>query len=137
MSTHPCYKRELFCNRIEFSINVSKKTKTLTQRTQTNQLWEIINQRKTVYNSTLYDCPTGARVLYKYLPMCVGLRRMIFLKRTKQFREEYVGNYGFTYVLLCECFNLRESYIASACTTIDQLRARCCGYTALYINQRQ
>ena len=44
---------------------------------------------------------------------------------------------GFTYVLLCECFNLKESYIASVCTTIDQLRARCCGYSALYLTHFQ
>lgn len=81
----------------------------------------------------------GARIIYKYLPMCVGLRRLIFLKRAfiEDEKDEYGGSYGFTYVLLCECFNLRESYLASACTTIDQLRARCCGYSALYVNQRQ
>lgn len=44
---------------------------------------------------------------------------------------------GFTYVLLCECYNLKETYIASVCTTIDQLRARCCGYSALYLTHFQ
>lgn len=39
-----------------------------------------------------------------------------------------------TYVLLCECFSLKESLLTSACSVIDQLRARCCGYSALYIN---
>ncbi|XP_054156716.1 uncharacterized protein LOC128955101 [Oppia nitens] len=113
---------------------------------------------------------TGARILYKYLPMCVGLRRLLFLKRVKQqqpYRDlDYAGGgggsgggmggmgghhhpqqqqqhhhqhhtHGFTYVLLCECFNLKVNTVASVCTTIDQLRARCCGYSALYINQLQ
>lgn len=69
--------------------------------------------------------------------MCIGLRRMMFLKRTlTDLNEEILmmGPFGFTYVLLCECFNLDQSHLASACTTIDQLRARCCGYSALYIN---
>ncbi|XP_075585932.1 uncharacterized protein LOC124490334 [Dermatophagoides farinae] len=93
---------------------------------------------------------TGARILYKYLPTCVGLRRLIFLKRCPDmYREDLMTNHhqqskmkptiftGFTYVLLCECFNLKESYIASVCTTIDQLRARCCGYSALYLTHFQ
>ena len=87
----------------------------------------------------------GARILYKYLPMCVGLRRLIFLKRCPDmYREDMVQSKvkptiftGFTYVLLCECFNLKETYIASVCTTIDQLRARCCGYSALYLTHFQ
>lgn len=78
--------------------------------------------------------------------MCVGLRRLIFLKRCPDmYREDMsVQNKikptiftGFTYVLLCECFNLKEAYIASVCTTIDQLRARCCGYSALYLTHFQ
>ena len=87
----------------------------------------------------------GARVLYKYLPMCVGLRRLIFLKRCPDmYREDMVQSKikptiftGFTYVLLGECYNLRGPYIASVCTTIDQLRARCCGYSALYLTHYQ
>lgn len=73
--------------------------------------------------------------------MCVGLRRLIFLKRCPDmYREDMVQSKikptiftGFTYVLLCECFNLKAEVIASVCTTIDQLRARCCGYSALYL----
>lgn len=99
-----------------------------------------------------YDCPnqmlpslTGARILYKYLPMCVGLRRLIFLKRCPDmYRDDLEKSKlkptiftGFTYVLLCECFNLKDAYIASVCTTIDQLRARCCGYSALYLTHYQ
>ncbi|KPM03643.1 hypothetical protein QR98_0020760 [Sarcoptes scabiei] len=66
---------------------------------------------------------TGARILYKYLPECVGLRRLIFLKRCPDmYREDLINQQsktkptiftGFTYVLLCECFNLKESLIAS------------------------
>ena len=73
--------------------------------------------------------------------MCVGLRRLIFLKRCPDmYRDDMVQSKikptiftGFTYVLLCECFNLKSEVIASVCTTIDQLRARCCGYSALYL----
>lgn len=73
--------------------------------------------------------------------MCVGLRRLVFLKRCPDmYREDMVQGKvkptifnGFTYVLLCECFNLKAEIIASVCTTIDQLRARCCGYSALYL----
>ena len=96
-------------------------------------------------NTNSFVFVTGARILYKYLPMCVGLRRLIFLKRCPDmYREDMVQNKikptiftGFTYVLLCECFNLKDAYIASVCTTIDQLRARCCGYSALYLTHFQ
>ena len=39
-----------------------------------------------------------------------------------------------SYVLLCECLSLSESILTSVCAVIDQLRARCCGYSALYVN---
>ncbi|RWS03000.1 hypothetical protein B4U79_08501 [Dinothrombium tinctorium] len=85
---------------------------------------------------------TGAGTLYKFLPTIIGLRRLIFYKRhdlhlLKLLDSSQVDNEIpiFTYVLICECFNLRESYLPSACSVIDQLRARCCGYSALYINQ--
>jgi hypothetical protein len=39
-----------------------------------------------------------------------------------------------SYVLLCECHSLKESILTSVCAVIDQLRARCCGYSALYVN---
>lgn len=39
-----------------------------------------------------------------------------------------------SYVLLCECVSLSESILTSVCAVIDQLRARCCGYSALYVN---
>ncbi|KAI1295478.1 hypothetical protein HDE_05355 [Halotydeus destructor] len=86
---------------------------------------------------------TGARLLYKYLANNVGLRRLLFYKRrdlhllkrhhnTEQDNEEVPL---ITYVLVCECFTLRESQLTAACTVMDQLRARCCGYSGLYINQ--
>ncbi|KAL3193351.1 hypothetical protein MRX96_017583 [Rhipicephalus microplus] len=40
-------------------------------------------------------------------------------------------DHGITYVLLCECPTLMD-YVPEACVLVDQLRARCCGYTALY-----
>lgn len=81
--------------------------------------------------------------------MCTGLRRLIFYKKHPDSDWENYGYsassamsgsgsgtnlQGFTYVLLCECYNLQESHLATACTIVDQLRARCCGYTALYVN---
>lgn len=39
-----------------------------------------------------------------------------------------------SYVLLCECLSLKQSILTSVCAVIDQLRARCCGYSALYVN---
>ncbi|RWS24849.1 hypothetical protein B4U80_08566 [Leptotrombidium deliense] len=85
---------------------------------------------------------TGAGILYKYLPTAIGLRRLIFFKRHDLHLLKLLGRSQldneipiFTYVLITECFNLRESYLPTACSVIDQLRARCCGYSALYINQ--
>lgn len=111
---------------------------------------------------------TGAQVLYKYLPITVGLRNIIFYKRhdlhlfktrttvqcppTQQplnredmgsgsegsdvrgMRSSNDGTPLISYVLLCECLTLSESILTSTCAVIDQLRARCCGYSALYIN---
>lgn len=84
---------------------------------------------------------SGARILYKYLPTTVGLRRLIFYKRHDlhllKSQKQQQDNHEIpliTYVLLCECFSLRESLLTQACAVIDQLRARCCGYSALYIN---
>lgn len=106
---------------------------------------------------------SGARILYKYLPVNVGLRRIVFYKRhdlhlLKSKRSTAPGLHHsssmdgpfelsssaggtssegaplISYVLLCECLTLTESILTSACAVIDQLRARCCGYSALYIN---
>ncbi|XP_076311404.1 uncharacterized protein LOC143225589 isoform X1 [Tachypleus tridentatus] len=67
---------------------------------------------------------TGARLIYKRLPRLLGLRRITFHKKICPER-------GITYVLLCECAALMER-VTEACVFVDQLRARCCGYTALY-----
>ncbi|XP_076363760.1 uncharacterized protein LOC143253570 isoform X1 [Tachypleus tridentatus] len=67
---------------------------------------------------------TGASHLCKKLPGNLGLRRITFHK-TKQPHQ------GITYVLLCECGELMD-YVTEACVYVDQLRARCCGYTAFF-----
>lgn len=104
--------------------------------------------------------------MYKYLPITVGLRNIIFYKRhdlhllksrrtvqcppiqqsldsedvsspeqeVRGMRSSSDGTPLISYVLLCECLTLSESILTSTCAVIDQLRARCCGYSALYIN---
>lgn len=67
---------------------------------------------------------TGARQVYKCLPKHLGLRRLTFHK--KLFPDG-----GITYVLMCECSALVE-HVTEALVFVDHLRARCCGYTALY-----
>lgn len=68
---------------------------------------------------------TGARQIYRRLPPHLGLRRITFHKKICPV------DHGITYVLLCECPSLMD-YVPEACVLVDQLRARCCGYTALY-----
>lgn len=138
---------------------------------------------------------SGAQILYKYLPIASGLRRIVFFKRhdlhllksrhspdsspltsssspplfnsstqhQHQSRQapqpsDLIGDSNVTslkfnslslddsnyeadtespiisYVLLCECTQLTETILTSVCAVIDQLRARCCGYSALYID---
>uniref|UniRef100_T1JCK5 DUF7153 domain-containing protein n=1 Tax=Strigamia maritima TaxID=126957 RepID=T1JCK5_STRMM len=67
---------------------------------------------------------TGARMTYKYLPKMLGLKRITFHKKLWP-------NGGITYVLLCECSSLMD-YVTEGCGFVEQLRARCCGYTGLY-----
>lgn len=120
-------------------------------------------------------------MLYKYLPISAGLRKIVFYKRhdlhllrsrssgagarprmslagenslypamlpmrtqaeERALTQQHlpVGDVNeaeaplISYVLLCECLSLSESILTSVCAVIDQLRARCCGYSALYIN---
>lgn len=119
-------------------------------------------------------------MLYKYLPISAGLRRLVFYKRHDLHLLKYrstrasagarlsVGGENslypiagsltgggqeeqqrshvpaadvneaeaplISYVLLCECLSLSEPILTSVCAVIDQLRARCCGYSALYVN---
>ncbi|OQR79874.1 hypothetical protein BIW11_00093, partial [Tropilaelaps mercedesae] len=68
---------------------------------------------------------TGARQIHGRLPKCVGLNRISFHKKIDPHSS------GITYVLLCECPRIMD-YLTEACVLVDQLRARCCGYTALY-----
>ncbi|GFY51111.1 uncharacterized protein TNIN_253151 [Trichonephila inaurata madagascariensis] len=67
---------------------------------------------------------TGARQVYNSLPKHLGLKRLTFHK--KLFPDG-----GITYVLMCECSTLVE-HVTEALVFVDHLRARCCGYTALY-----
>ncbi|GIY35641.1 uncharacterized protein CEXT_592141 [Caerostris extrusa] len=67
---------------------------------------------------------TGARQVYTSLPRHLGLRRLTFHK--KLFPDG-----GITYVLMCECSALVQ-HVTEALVFVDHLRARCCGYTALY-----
>lgn len=75
--------------------------------------------------------------------MSIGLRRLIFFKRhdlhlLKNFstaQSEMNEIPIFTYVLMCEAFNLTNSQLPLVCSTIDQLRTRCCGYSGLYMNR--
>lgn len=85
---------------------------------------------------------TGASHLTQKLPSDIGLGKLLFFKRRdlhllksdclKQFVDNELPI--FTYVLICELFNLRDELLPTTCAIIDCLRARCCGYTALYIN---
>lgn len=117
-------------------------------------------------------------MLYKYLPISAGLRKLVFYKRHDLHLLKHRPNQAaagrrlsvtggenslypiagalsgraeerpnlpvvdvneaeaplISYVLLCECLSLSESILTSVCAVIDQLRARCCGYSALYVN---
>lgn len=63
-------------------------------------------------------------MIYKHLPQNLGLRRITFHKKLWP-------DGGITYILMCECINLLD-HVTVACGFVEQLRARCCGYTALY-----
>ncbi|CAG2059753.1 unnamed protein product [Timema podura] len=66
---------------------------------------------------------TGARMLYRYLPKSVGLRRITLHKS--------ISNGDKMYLLLCECSNFMEN-LSAAAMLLPALRARLCGYTGLY-----
>lgn len=67
---------------------------------------------------------TGARMLYRYLPRAVGMRR-IALHKSISARGDKM------YLLVCECSDLLTE-ISSAAVLIPTIRARLCGYTGLY-----
>ncbi|GAB6027550.1 hypothetical protein CHUAL_001794 [Chamberlinius hualienensis] len=69
---------------------------------------------------------TGARVIYKNLPNCLGMRKITFHKKLWP-------DGGITYVLICECTEMMD-YVTIACGFVEHLRARCCGYTGIYKN---
>jgi hypothetical protein len=118
-------------------------------------------------------------MLYKYLPISAGLRKLVFYKRhdlhllKNRSHHPALGPRSsvaigentlypiagslpirsegqrpllplvdvneaeaplISYVLMCECLSLSEPILTSVCAVIDQLRARCCGYSALYVN---
>ncbi|KAJ8882870.1 hypothetical protein PR048_014686 [Dryococelus australis] len=64
-----------------------------------------------------------ARMLYRYLPKCVGLRRITLHKS--------VSSGDKMYLLLCECSNFLNN-LSAAATLLPAMRARLCGYTGLY-----
>uniref|UniRef100_A0A1B6D658 DUF7153 domain-containing protein n=1 Tax=Clastoptera arizonana TaxID=38151 RepID=A0A1B6D658_9HEMI len=66
---------------------------------------------------------TGARMIYRYLPKSVGLRR-ITLHKSQSGGDKL-------YLLLVECSNFLQD-LSAAAVLIPALRARLCGYTGLY-----
>jgi len=66
---------------------------------------------------------TGARMIYRYLPKSVGLRRITLHKSQ--------SNGDKLYLLMVECSNFLQDLTAAA-VLIPALRARLCGYTGLY-----
>ncbi|XP_032455763.1 uncharacterized protein LOC100123617 isoform X7 [Nasonia vitripennis] len=66
---------------------------------------------------------TGARMMYRYLPKSVGLRRITLHKSMSQGDK--------TYLLICECSQLQEN-LSAAAILLPALRARLCGYIGLY-----
>lgn len=65
----------------------------------------------------------GARMMYRYLPKSVGLRRITLHKSMSQGDK--------TYLLICECSQLQEN-LSAAAILLPALRARLCGYIGLY-----
>lgn len=65
----------------------------------------------------------GARMIYRYLPKSVGLRRITLHKSMSQGDKMYL--------LICECSQLQDN-LSAAAILLPALRARLCGYTGLY-----
>lgn len=66
---------------------------------------------------------TGARMMYRYLPKSVGLRRITLHKSISQGDKMYL--------LICECSQLQDN-LSAAAILLPALRARLCGYIGLY-----
>jgi hypothetical protein len=67
---------------------------------------------------------TGARMLYRYLPHSVGMRKIALHKSVAAHGDKM-------YLLVCECANLLDD-LSGAAMLVTALRARLCGYTGLY-----
>lgn len=87
---------------------------------------------------------TGARMLYRYLPRTAGLRRITlhkceslanvskFLIEFSNFPVAAVAKSGDKmYLLICECSDLLKD-LSAAAYLVPAMRARLCGYTAIY-----
>lgn len=72
---------------------------------------------------TNYTLISGARMIYRYLPKSIGLRRITLHK------SQLSGDK--LYLLMVECSNFFQDF-SSAATLIPSLRARLCGYTGIY-----
>nr|XP_050854033.1 uncharacterized protein LOC127065567 isoform X2 [Vespula vulgaris] len=66
---------------------------------------------------------SGARMMYRYLPKSVGLRRITLHKSMSQGDKMYL--------LICECSQLQDN-LSAAAILLPALRARLCGYIGLY-----
>jgi len=97
--------------------------------TDTNNAWikkqnfiPIMYQDTTIYYISFYRV-AGARMMYRYLPKSVGLRRITLHKSMSQGDKMYL--------LICECSQLQDN-LSAAAILLPALRARLCGYTGLY-----
>lgn len=77
--------------------------------------------RSIIYHLVLYL--VGARMIYRYLPKSVGLRRITLHKSTSQGDKMYL--------LICECSQLQDN-LSAAAILLPALRARLCGHIGLY-----
>ncbi|CRL04585.1 CLUMA_CG017654, isoform A [Clunio marinus] len=67
---------------------------------------------------------TGARMLYRYLPRNAGLRKITLHKSVAKTGDKM-------YLLICECSELLKD-LSAAAYLVPAMRARLCGYTAIY-----
>lgn len=67
---------------------------------------------------------TGARMIYRYLPLAAGLKRISLHKSVSTKGDKM-------YLLVCECSNLLRDVTVCA-LLLPALRARLTGYTGLY-----
>lgn len=77
----------------------------------------------TLRNEVYFYSVAGARMMYRYLPKSVGLRRITLHKSMSQGDKMYL--------LICECSQLQDN-LSAAAILLPALRARLCGYIGLY-----